>query len=219
MNNNKELALKILTEKTAYVFCGGGVLGIAHVGALCRLYELGGLRNIKSVTGSSIGSVVASALACGATTDYLKSKMSNVNLNKFKDGNGLICMFFRFLFKYGLYKGDQVTLFIKEVIRDLTGDENTTFLNNYNKTGIHLTTTYLSMKQQKTLYIDHNNEPDLSIAKASKWSSTMPAFFKAEKIYKSGRLFDCAIDGGTIDNYPLHLAREQGYKSSEIISI
>jgi len=214
---NKELALKILTEKKAFVFCGGGVLGIAHVGALVRLYELGGLRNIKFVTGSSVGSIIALSLACGASIEYIKSKMFSLNFNEFKDGDNYISMFFRFLFKYGLYKGDKLENSIQEIVNELTGNPKTTFSENYNKTKIELIIPYLSVVQQKMIYDDHISNPDLPIGKASKWSSTIPAFFKAEKVYKNCKLQDAFVDAGTIDNYPLHLAREHEYQSREII--
>lgn len=214
---NKELALKILTEKKAYVFCGGGVLGIAHVGALVRLYELGGLRNIKFVTGSSVGSIIASTLGCGGTIDYLKTKMFSLDFNKFKDGTNYIYMFFRFLFKYGLYKGNALEDFIREIIGDLTGNPDATFTDNYNRNKIQLIIPYLSVMQQKMIYDDHISNPHLSIAKASKWSSTIPAFFKGGKVYDNHKLKDIYVDAGTIDNYPLHVAREYGYQPREII--
>ena len=137
--NNKELALKILQEKTSYAWEGGGVLGVAHAGALVRLYEFGGLNKKKFVVGSSVGSIISMALACGATSHYIKTKVLELNPNRFNDGGNIISRFFRLIFRSGLHKGDQIEVFAGEVLNDLTGNSNITFSEAYDKYGVYLT--------------------------------------------------------------------------------
>ncbi len=64
-------AKEIIKNKSAFVFEGGGVLGIAEVGALAKLKEMGLLNKIQNVVGTSVGSIIAAALGCGATVDYI----------------------------------------------------------------------------------------------------------------------------------------------------
>lgn len=216
--NIKKLALKILTEKTAYAFEGGGVLGAGHAGALVRLYELGGLKQIDYVVGTSVGSIISMALACGATTYYIKEKLFDLNLNRFEDGGNFISKAFRFIFSYGIHKGDELERFAEEILTDLTDNPNITFLQAYERFGTHLTITYLSSRYRRTKYADHITSPDLPIKKAVRWSSTIPFFFKASRHYNKNReLYDLLVDGGVMDNYPLHVLKEQNQSPQSIL--
>lgn len=219
---NKELALKILTEKNALVFEGGGVLGVAHAGALLRLYELGGLNTLTNVVGTSVGSLVSMGLACGATPYYIKSVIFGMNLERFKDGGCILTQLFRFIFKYGLHKGDVIEEFAGEVLKELTGNSDITFKEAYERFGTHLTITYLSTRQEKTMYADHITEPDLMIKTAARWSSTIPLFYKGARRYRyiskwRRELMDIIVDGGVGDNYPIHVLREQNCNSKYIL--
>jgi len=215
--NNKELALKILTEKSSFAFEGGGILGVAHTGALVRLFELGGLSAIRCVVGTSVGSIISMALACGATTHYIKQKLFDLDLTRFEDGGNFIARFLRFIFRYGIHKGNSVENFAEEILTDLTQNPDITFLEAYKRFGTHLTITYLSTRHKKTKYADHITSPDLQIKKAVRWSSTIPYFFKASRRYNQNRLIDLIVDGGVMDNYPLHVLREQHRSPIDIL--
>ena len=62
------------------VFEGGGVKGIAFVGALQQLYKHNLLTNIVNVAGTSAGSGVATLFACGYNTDELKNRINKKTL-------------------------------------------------------------------------------------------------------------------------------------------
>jgi len=221
--SNKDLAKKLLIDKTALVFEGGGVLGIGHVGALARLQELGGLKKMEHVVGTSVGSVIATSLACGATIDYIERELFDLNLNRFRDGRNWIINFFRTLCRFGWHKGDQIEAFMGEVLKDLTGNANITFAEAYERFGIHLTVTYLSLKYKKTKYADYITSPNLELKKAVRWSSTIPLYYKPSRKFKlfgrrnKKKLDDLIVDGGVTDNYPIHVLREQMCDPSRII--
>ena len=198
--NNKELALKILTEKTSFVFEGGGVLGAAYAGALIRLYELGGLETVIYLVGSSVGSIIVMALACKATTYYIKQILFQLNFNRFEDGGNIISRFFRFLFRYGIHKGDQLERFAEEVLTDLTGNPDITFAEAHERFGTHLTIPYLSIRYKKTKYADHITSPNIPIKTAVRWSSSIPIFFQAARRYRNRQLIDIILDAGVADN-------------------
>ena len=67
------------------VFEGGGVLGLAYCAALEELHKMNILAKVKNYAGSSAGAIVASALACGASFNFLLSEMSVVDLTTFVD--------------------------------------------------------------------------------------------------------------------------------------
>lgn len=215
---SKELALEIVRNKTCLCFEGGGVLGAGHAGALVRLHEIGGLRNIKKVVGSSVGSIIALGLACGASATYIKNKLFRLDLSRFKDGGNGIQKLFRFLFRWGWHKGDEIEMFAGEILEELSGDPNITFQEAHRRYGIHLTITYLSLRDKKTKYADHINTPDLEIKKAARWSSTIPYFYKAyRKRDFNDRLENIIVDGGVADNYPMHVLHEQGCSKKDIL--
>jgi len=207
---NQELALKILQEKTAYAFEGGGVLGIGHAGALVRLFELGGMAKKTHLVGTSVGSIITMALACGASSDYIQEKMVGLDLKKFEDGGNIIRKICRFIFKFGWHRGNTIEMFAEEILEDLGEDPNITFRQAYDKYGYHSTITYLSVRHKKTKYADYINTPDLPIKVAVRWSSTIPYFYKPVRYYRRRELIDMIVDGGVMDNYPIHVLREQG---------
>lgn len=204
-----------LKHKTCLAFSGGGILGIAHAGALDRLNELGGLTNLKCLVGTSVGSIIASALACGATTDYIKTKMFSLDLTRFQDGGNWFKKGIRLLFRYGIHKGQQVEDFAEDFLKELTGNGDITFLQAHNLFGTHLTIPYLSVRYRKTMYADYIKTPDLPIKKAILWSSSIPYFFQSGR--KNTGLQDLYVDGGVTDTYPIHVLREQKCKASDIL--
>lgn len=209
----KNQALEILQAKDKLCFEGGGVLGYAYAGAMIRLRELGGLSlPITHAAGSSVGSITSIALAAGATPEYIKAKILNMDLTRFKDGGNLVARFFRLVFRYGSHKGDQVEEFVREILQDLLGNADITFQQLYDQTGTVLTIPYVSTRYKKTMYANHLTEPDRKIKDAARWSSTIPLFFQASRLSKCKRLEDLLVDGGVTDNYPIHVLRDQDPK-------
>lgn len=58
---------------------GGAVKGYAHVGAIIALDKAGILKNIKKIAGSSIGSLIATAVALGFTSKELAEGILELN--------------------------------------------------------------------------------------------------------------------------------------------
>lgn len=67
------------------VFEGGGVKGIAYVGAMKVLEKEGILKNIKRVGGTSAGSINAVLLAAGFSNQEILKIMNELDFNDFKD--------------------------------------------------------------------------------------------------------------------------------------
>ena len=67
------------------VFEGGGVKGIAFIGALNKLNSLNKLKNVNRIAGTSAGSSIAALYACGYNSKELKDIVWNTDFNQFKD--------------------------------------------------------------------------------------------------------------------------------------
>jgi len=211
-------AKQILADKTALCFEGGGVLGIGHVGALTRLSEIGGLKKITHVTGASVGSILAAAFGCGATIEYVQNIMFGLNLASFKDSSKcLIKDLYRFIKKYGWYKCDAVENLAGDVMKDLTGNPDITFLEAYNKFGIKLTIVYLSVNYSKTRYANYITQPNLKIKTAVRWSASIPAFYQASWVTRPKNTPELFVDGGVTDTYPIHVLKEQNCPLKSIL--
>ena len=59
------------------VFEGGGLYGLAYIGALKELHERIDFNNIKYVCGTSVGALIAFAIALGLKPEHMK--MSSVS--------------------------------------------------------------------------------------------------------------------------------------------
>ena len=98
MNNNVSLVLS-----------GGGARGIAHIGVIEELEKQG--FNIKSISGTSMGSLVGAVYAVGKMQEYKNWIYTLDRLDVFK----LIDFTFS---SQGLVKGDRVFKKMKEFIPD-----------------------------------------------------------------------------------------------------
>ena len=206
--NFREQALEIMKNKTALMVSGGGTLGLAIFSNLKRLEELGiPLSNFKKIKGSSVGSIIATAIACGATTQYMKDMIDSMDLNNFRDNDFILHSLYQLVFKYGLNKTDEIDRFAARILTDLVDNSEITFKELYERTGVHLIITYLSMNLEETIYADYLTEPDSLIRKAIVKSSAIPVFYEGYSEGK-GRERTLSVDGGTLDNYSFEYLRD-----------
>src|SRR5262245_22302366 len=99
------------------VFEGGGVKGIAYVGALGVLEEQGLLGGIKRVAGTSAGAITATLVALGLSSAEVGRVVASTSFRSFMDDDwGTVRDTKRILDSYGLYKGDAFSEWIKHVL-------------------------------------------------------------------------------------------------------
>lgn len=190
------------------VFEGGGVRGIAHVGAICALAEKG--YEWERVAGTSAGSIIAALLASGYSCSELKTIITDIDYNKFAKrtfidripfiGKGLSAWT-----TLGIYSNIFIEEWIEELLR---------------KKGVHLFTDLPDLNKLKIIASDISNGkmvifPDdlpnygflnyrFSIAKAVRMSSTIPFFFEPVKWRTPKWKQPCyMVDGGILSNYPI----------------
>jgi len=212
-------ALEIVKNKKALVLGGGGVLGQGCVAAIYRFIQLGfDLSSVKSVSGSSVGSIISTAIACGADINYIIQKMNSINFIRLKNHKSLLSDAYHLLKDFGAHDMEEVRNLISEVLIDLVGDKDITFLELYEKSGIWLTVTYLSFNYGRTIYADHIYEPDSLVREAVVKSSAIPIFYEAY-FEKLGNKKEIIVDGGMMENYPMQIPKLQGYNHEDILGI
>lgn len=195
--SREALTLKPL-EYENLVIEGGGVLGIAYLGALKELYADKSIEKAKCFVGSSVGSLVASILAVRTSYETLEKIIFDLNLKNYKDRTWLFEDIPRLLSKYGFYKGDKLLAFIQKLFLDITGNSAITFKQVYEKYGTKLVITGTNISKGNIAYFSLENSPDMQVALANRISCSVPYFFQS--VLHEGSYY---VDGGVLNNYPI----------------
>lgn len=194
------------------VFEGGGVKGIAYVGALDELDQRGIPPDVRRVGGASAGAIVAVLVGLNYTTDEIRSVLWELDFKSFLDDSwGVIRDTRRLLTQFGWYKGDFFREWIGGVIERKTGDAGSTFAQvellkaSRGFRSLYFIGTNLSTRFSEVFSAERT--PDMAVADAVRISMSIPLFFAA----KRGARRDVYVDGGVLDNYPVKLFDRQDY--------
>ena len=192
---------------------GGGLKGLAHIGALKALEELG--VKIEYLSGTSSGSIFASFYAMGYTTDEIKEKtmMHYKMLTKiektplFKAGATYLTSGVAKI--EGLIPGEN----IENLVKTISKDKNITNMNQLEIPFAIATADTISTKEciflSKKIDLENNEDIDYiydaPIATATRASMSFPG------VYTPCQYGDYNfIDGGTKDNLPVKILKDMG---------
>ena len=195
------------------VFEGGGVKGIAYVGALQALEEYDVLFNIKRVGGASAGAINALLLALDYTLTEIKDTMWSLDFNNFMDDEwGIIRDTNRLVNQFGWYKGEFFLDWIGDIIEKKTGKRFITFkdFSQWGTKDLYIVGTNLSKNCSEIF--SSENTPDMSIMEAIRISMSIPLFFSAVRRETNG---DVYVDGGIFNNYPVKMFDKKKYLLGE----
>ncbi len=215
------------------VFEGGGVKGIALVGALDVIEQAG--YSFVNVAGTSAGAIVATLVAAGYTAAELKPILMNLPFDKFTDAPWvgylpLIGGPIDLLWSHGLYKGDYFEHLMRDLLRakgkrtfgDLLLDPqqrpHNAFAPKYRFTArvVASDVTRGRMLILPDDVADYGYDPrELDIARAVRMSMSIPFFFRPVKLpvrrksplhQAEGRREEgWIVDGGLLSNFPVEL--------------
>jgi NTE family protein len=196
------------------VFSGGGVKGIAIIGAIKAIEDKGFL--FKRVAGTSAGSIIAALMAAGYNSNEIFKMMDEINLKEFLDPRRTLlpAPFGKWILLYwrlGLYKGNVLEGWMAEklalkgirtfadlspnklrvIASDLTNSRLVVLPNDLPKYGIPIET--------------------FPVAKAIRMSCSIPYFFEPVKI-KSMDGCNVMVDGGVLSNFPMWLFDQENVK-------
>lgn len=183
---------------TSLVFSGGGIKGLCYAGVIKALEDLDVLYLIDKFAGTSMGSLFITMIALGYTGNEIIYETMNVNLKKFI--NVSIKSFFK---QYGFDTGYYFKEWIGLKIKEKTGNENYTFQDLWNdkKKELYIVTTCLNT--HSAVYLNYKTHPDMPLVDAIRMSISIPFLFQSVKMDNN-----YYVDGGLVDNFPLHLFDE-----------
>lgn len=185
------------------VFEGGGVKGIAYVGALRVLEEMDMIQDVKRAGGTSAGAINATLLAVGYSIDEQLEILKAMDFNRFMDDSfGVVRDTDRLLSEYGWYKGEYFFEWMAELIGKKLGSGNATFRDLQEAGGPDLFVYGANLSTGFGEVFSEEHTPNERIADAVRISMSLPLFFKA---IKRGARGDVYVDGGALNNYPVKL--------------
>lgn len=195
LNNNNNEKFNLNIKRTKLILSGGGVKGIAHLGALKALQELRLLQHIETFAGTSVGALISVLLSIGYSPDELYKFISMMDLNKMKE-----LSFGNLLKLFGLDDGKRMDIVMEKLFKAKGINSNITFVQLYEKTKKTLIITASCLNDKRAYYFSHTNSPNMEVLIAIRMSISIPIYFVPVK-YK-GKMF---VDGGCIDNFPIQL--------------
>ncbi len=194
------------------VFEGGGVKGIAYVGATEVLDAKGILSGVKRVGGTSAGAINALLLGLNYTPAETKQILSQLDFRNFLDDTwGVVRDTKRLLTEFGWYKGDFFRRWVGERIAAKVGNPDATFNDIHNQMDqqgfreLFFVGTNLSTRFAEVFSYEHT--PRWCVADAVRISMSIPLFFAAKRSMRG----DVYVDGGLIDNYPIKMFDREKY--------
>ncbi len=201
------------------VFKGGGIRGIAYLGAVEELERLGLMENIQRVAGSSVGAISALMVSLRLPAKEIKSIFDTLDFSRIpqvrtEDQPESILTRLevttcsqRLLKKFGWYSSEYFYKWIKELIADhIQGNPDATFAD-FRKMGYRdLYVVVSNMTKHCAEVMSVESTPDVAIADAIRMSMSIPLYFEA--LHFDGQTFgkgDLYVDGGLFNNYPVEV--------------
>lgn len=197
-----------MLKKCNAVFEGGGVRGIGHVGAVCRMEQAGW--QFMDTAGSSAGAVVAALLAAGYTGKELKKELETLDYMRFKgmdlpDHFGMLGKSLSFFLSLGIYNTDD----LEDWMDELLNRKGVRRFGDVEKSGRRLKITASDLTEKRLLILpddlkDFDVEPgEFCIAPAVRMSVSIPVFFEPVRWKDRWGKEHLVVDGGLLSNYPM----------------
>ncbi len=203
------------TQFRNLIFEGGGMKGLAYIGAVQVLEEKRYLSDIKRVGGTSAGAINALIFALGYSVKEQREIIESKDFKEFMDDSPLASTnIYRLVTDFGWNKGDEFLVWIDEKIEKKLGKKKATFqdLIDANIPALYITGTNLSTGYVEFFSAEsHSNIP---IADALRITMAIPIYFSAVRFFKgksctvnSSKNKGCHVyvDGGVIMNYPVKI--------------
>lgn len=191
------------------IFEGGGVKGIAYVGAMQILEGRGILPDIVRVGGTSAGAINALIFSLGYTIAEQQEILRSTDFREFMDDSfGIIRDTVRLAELFGWHKGKFFKGWIGDLIEARLGSRRATFgdLLEKGRPSLYVVGTNLSTGYAEVFSAERH--ASMELATAVRISMSLPLFFTAVRY---GKRRDVYVDGGVQLNYPIKLFDRKRY--------
>jgi NTE family protein len=212
-----------MTDDTVdLVLEGGGVKGIALVGAISVLEEAG--YRFNRIAGTSAGAIVGALLAADVRAADLDTIMRSTDYRLFRDTSwldrlGPVGKSLSLLLEAGIYEGKYLVTWLdqqlatyaptKTTFADLVHIDPGSTLPLDRSYRLVVMASDVSLKQLVRLPWDYDRHYGLDpaprpISEAVRASMSIPFFFEPARLrHGDGRSSSCLVDGGMLSNFPI----------------
>ncbi len=155
------------------ILSGGGIKGIAIVGALQELdNNINILSTTKTIIGTSVSAYIAFFLAIGLSIHKIRVIFENINFGDFQEFDIKLL-----LSKYGLDEGCKFTAFVKATMNTQNINHNITFKELAEISKYHIIIVGTNVNTSKAVYFSADDTPDMQVIIALRISGCYPFAF------------------------------------------
>lgn len=185
--------------KTVLVLGGGGIKGLAHIGAW-KAIEEAGIR-VDEIIGTSIGALVAVCVAAGQDWEDLAPAALALRRSDIVSMNGR-ALLINGIRQRSVFHDEAFRAYINRVLPVTRFDQLT----------VPVSINAVDLETGRTQWFGAQGRTDVSVADAIYASCALPLFFPPAEI--EGRFY---VDGGVGASLPIECARERG--ATRVIAI
>lgn len=210
--------------KANLVCMGGGVKGIALVGAICYLEEQG--YEWEYIAGTSVGAITTSLVAVGYTGKELKDILSKVDYNLFNDKDfiqsiPLVGEIIGFLKDKAVCSGNYIEKFLGELFK-AKGKVKFKDISENGVCKLKILATDIMKKELVILpddLVNYNIDPmEFEIAKAVRMSCSIPFYYKPVRLKCDGGA-TYIVDGVLMSNFPIWIFNNKNTKNIPTVGL
>ena len=176
------------------IICGGGINGIAIVGALYNFILNYDISRINTFMGISVGALIAMLLTVGYDKDEIMNLFLDIEMKDFSDFK-----ISRLLQEYGLDNGENIKKLLKAILLYKDFSPDLTFKELYDKTGKELIIVGTNISKGISIFYNPENYGDTKIVDAVRISSSFPGVY-TPVVHNNHHL----IDGAVLEPYPIN---------------
>ena len=184
---------------------GGGMKGLAHIGALEVLQERGHLRAVKEYVGISVGSLIAYMLCVGCTLGEIRLTAQLLDLGTIRDLDPETIVSFPETF--GFDTGANVDKLLTAILRAKQLPADITFEGlAKRRAGPTLRVFATDLNTCMPVELSARATPTMEVRLAVRASMTIPIYFTPVRNPADGHLL---VDGGVVTHTPFKLLTEE----------
>jgi NTE family protein len=181
------------------VLGGGGLKGLAHIGAWRALTEAG--VSVAGIVGTSIGALVGALIASGATWTEMRRSARALRRTDIVRVNRRAVLF-NGIHQVSVFRGDVLLDFYRSILP----------AGGWDALGLPLLVNAVDLATGRTVWFGTGERTDVPLPEALYASSALPV------LYPPARIGDAVlVDGGT--EHPLALARAAATDASGLIGV
>jgi NTE family protein len=208
-----------LAPEADLVLAGGGVKGIAHVGALSVLHDKG--YRFERAAGTSAGAIVSALVAAGMEPEPMHELLGRIDYRRFCDRRGrdripLVGPGLSILLENGFYEGEYLKEWLGnelaalgvERFRDLRRDDPGSSLTPEQQYRLVVMTADITRGELVRLPWDYRSRygldpDDQLVVDAVRASMSIPLFYEPVRLEHADGSVSTLVDGGVLTNFPI----------------